>query len=120
MIDKTNLHDAYASFSDHWNPRIAGQVNDTHVKLVKVKGDFVWHCHEHEDEMFLVVKGSLLMKFRDGDVRMNEGEFIVVPRGVEHCPCAESEAWIMLIEPVSTRNTGNVTNERTVPVPRSL
>jgi mannose-6-phosphate isomerase-like protein (cupin superfamily) len=109
-----NLNEKFGSFSDHWSPKIVGEVNDCHVKAVKLKGEFVWHHHEVEDELFLVVKGTLRMKFRDHEAIIREGEFIIVPRGVEHCPVAEEEVHIVLIEPKSTLNTGNITNERTV------
>jgi mannose-6-phosphate isomerase-like protein (cupin superfamily) len=109
-----NLNEKFESFSDHWSPKIVGEVNDCHVKAVKLKGEFVWHHHEVEDELFLVVKGTLRMKFRDHEAIIREGEFIIVPRGVEHCPVAEEEVHIVLIEPKSTLNTGNITNERTV------
>lgn len=117
MLDKVNLADKFALFSEHWSPRIAGQVNDCHVKLVKLKGEFVWHHHEHEDELFLVVKGRLTMRLRDGDVTVSPGEFIVVPRGVEHCPVADEETHVLLFEPAATLNTGNVRSERTVERP---
>lgn len=120
MLDKVNLADKFALFSEHWSPRIAGQVNDCHVKLVKLKGEFVWHHHEHEDELFLVVRGRLTMRLRDGDVTLGPGEFIIVPRGVEHCPVAEEETHVLLFEPASTLNTGNVRSERTVEHPRPL
>lgn len=109
-----NLNEKFESFSDHWSPKIVGEVNDCHVKAVKLKGEFVWHHHQVEDELFLVVKGTLRMKFRDHEAIIREGEFIIVPRGVEHCPVAEEEVHIVLIEPKSTLNTGNITNERTV------
>jgi mannose-6-phosphate isomerase-like protein (cupin superfamily) len=109
-----NLNEKFRNFSDHWSPKIIGEVNDCHVKAVKLKGEFIWHHHESEDELFLVVKGTLKMKFRDREAVIKEGEFIVVPRGVEHCPVADEEVHIVLIEPKSTLNTGNVTNERTV------
>ncbi len=109
-----NLKEKFSLFSEYWNPRILGEVNDCQIKAVKVKGEFIWHHHETEDEMFLVVKGSLRMKFRSHEAIVNEGEFIVVPRGVEHCPVADGEVHLVLIEPKSTLNTGNVTNERTV------
>lgn len=112
-IEKVNLAQKLALFDDHWNPRIAGELNDSYVKLAKLKGEFVWHHHEAEDELFLVIKGSLMMRFRDKDLRVEEGEFIIVPRGVEHLPIAEEEVHIMLVEPKSTLNTGNVENERT-------
>jgi mannose-6-phosphate isomerase-like protein (cupin superfamily) len=109
-----NLKEKFSRFSDYCNPRIIGEVNDCHVKAVKLKGEFIWHHHDQEDELFLVVKGTLRMKFRDREAIVNEGEFVVVPRGVEHCPVADEEAHIVLIEPRSTLNTGNITNERTV------
>ena len=111
---KVSLAEKFSHFSDRWNPRIIGDVNDCQVKVVKLKGEFIWHHHENEDELFLVTKGRLLMKLRDGDVTIHEGEFLIVPRGVEHCPVAEEEVHIVLIEPKSTLNTGNVRNERTV------
>lgn len=114
-MEKVNLLEKFGKFQDHWKPRIAGEVNDSLVKLVKFQGEFLWHHHEQEDEMFLVVKGRMTMRFRDRDVVLGENEFIVVPRGVEHMPVAEQEAWIMLFEPRTTLNTGNVTSERTVP-----
>jgi mannose-6-phosphate isomerase-like protein (cupin superfamily) len=113
-MNTVNLKDKFSLFSDQWKPRIIGEVNECYLKAVKVKGDFVWHHHENEDELFLVVKGTLRMKFRDREAVIREGEFIIVPRGVEHCPVADKEAHIVLIEPKSTLNTGNVTNERTV------
>jgi mannose-6-phosphate isomerase-like protein (cupin superfamily) len=113
-MNTVNLKEKFSLFPDHWKPRIIGEVNDCYLKAVKVKGDFVWHHHENEDELFLVVKGTLRMKFRDHEAVIKEGEFIIVPRGVEHCPIADEETHIVLIEPKSTLNTGNVTNERTV------
>jgi mannose-6-phosphate isomerase-like protein (cupin superfamily) len=113
-METINLHEKFGRFSDHWNPRIIGEVNDCHVKAVKLKGEFVWHHHEHEDELFLVVKGTLRMKFRDREAVVREGEFVIVPRGVEHLPVADEEVHIVLIEPKTTLNTGNLTNERTV------
>lgn len=114
MIEKVNLADKFNLFKEHWSPKIAGEVNDSYVKLVKVKGEFVRHRHETEDELFLVIKGRLTIKFRDRDIKLEEGEFIVVPRGVEHMPVAEEEAHVLLLEPKSVLNTGNVRNERTV------
>jgi mannose-6-phosphate isomerase-like protein (cupin superfamily) len=111
---KVNLAEKFSRFTDYCNPRVIGEVNDCQVKAVKLKGEFLWHHHENEDELFLVTKGRLLMKLRDGDVTIHEGEFLIVPRGVEHCPVAEEEVHIVLIEPKSTLNTGNVRNERTV------
>jgi mannose-6-phosphate isomerase-like protein (cupin superfamily) len=113
-MEKVNLAQKLSLFGEYWSPKIAGELNDSHIKLVKVKGEFVWHHHEAEDELFLVVKGRLLMKLHDGDIWLEEGEFLVVPRGVEHCPVAPEEAHILLLEPKGTLNTGNVQNERTV------
>ena len=114
MIEKVNLREKFARFRDRWSPKIAGEVNDSYVKLVKLEGEFVWHRHEAEDEMFLVVRGRLKIKLRDGDVDLEAGEFVVIPRGVEHLPVAEEEAHVLLFEPKSVLNTGDVVNERTV------
>ena len=114
MIEKINLKEKFATFHEHWTPKIVGGVGDCHIKLAKLKGEFVWHLHENEDEMFLVVKGNLRIKLRDGDVTVQEGEFVVVPRGVEHLPIADREVYVLLVEPRSTINTGNVVNDRTV------
>jgi len=119
-MDSINIAQKLSTFSEHWKPKIVGEINGMHVKLVKFHGDFLWHHHDHEDEMFLVVKGKFTMKLRTGDVELNEGEFIVIPRGTEHCPYAAEECSIMLFEPASTLNTGNVTNERTVPQPQHI
>jgi mannose-6-phosphate isomerase-like protein (cupin superfamily) len=114
-VEKVNLAEKFALFSDQWSPKIVGAVNDFDVKLAKVQGEFVWHFHEYEDELFLVVKGNLTIKLRDGDVHLHEGEFFVVPKGVEHCPvAAEGEAHILLLEKNSVKHTGNVEHERTV------
>ncbi len=113
-MDTVNLKNKFAQFSDHWNPRIIGEVNDCYLKAVKFTGEFVWHHHENEDELFLVTKGTLRMKFRDHEAVVREGEFIIVQRGIEHCPAADEEVHVVLIEPKSTLNTGNIVNERTV------
>jgi mannose-6-phosphate isomerase-like protein (cupin superfamily) len=113
-MEKVNLADKLALFTDHWSPKIVGELNGQQVKLVKFQGPFVWHHHDHEDELFLVVKGRFRMEFRDRHVWLEEGEFLIVPRGVEHRPVAEEEAHVLLFEPASTLNTGNVRNERTV------
>jgi mannose-6-phosphate isomerase-like protein (cupin superfamily) len=113
-METVNLSDKFSRFSDHFHPRIIGELNDTHIKAVKLKGEFVFHHHDHEDELFLVVKGTLRMKFRDHEAVINPGEFIIVPKGVEHCPAADEEVHLLLIEPKSTLNTGNINNERTV------
>ncbi len=109
-----NLGEKFRSFTDQWSPKIVGEINDSYVKAVKLQGEFVWHHHEREDEMFLVVKGTLRMKFRDHEEVIREGEFIIVPHGTEHLPIADEEAQVLLFEPKSTLNTGNITNERTV------
>ncbi len=113
-MQKVNLAHKFGIFHDYWSPKIVGELNDSHVKLVKVKGEFVWHHHDAEDELFLVVKGRLLIRLRDGDVRLEEGGFVIVPRGIEHLPVAEEEAHLLVLEPKSTLNTGNVQNDRTV------
>jgi mannose-6-phosphate isomerase-like protein (cupin superfamily) len=112
---RVSLAETFAKFSDQWKPKIVGEVNDSYVKLVKLKGEFVWHHHDLEDELFLVVKGRLLLKFRDSEVWLSEGEFAIVPRGVDHLPIAPEETHVLLLEPKSTLNTGNVRNDRTVP-----
>lgn len=113
-MDKVNLAAAFSRIPDCWNPRIAGEVNGTAIKLVKLEGSFDWHHHEHEDELFLVVSGRLRMMLRDGDVDIGPGEFLIVPHGVEHCPVAlETPCEVLLVEPMSTLNTGTEVTERT-------
>lgn len=119
-MQKVNLSEAFQRFADFWSPKIIGQVNDFHVKLAKVKGEFVWHQHDTEDELFLVVKGRFTIRFRDRDVELDEGELIVVPKGVEHLPVAEEETHVLVFEPETTLNTGNVTSDRTVENPEWL
>lgn len=114
MIRKINLNEAFGTFEETWKPRIAGDLNGQHVKLAKLEGEFMWHSHENEDELFLVVKGRLTLRFRDQDVTLDEGEMLVVPRGVEHLPIADEVCHVLLFEPKSTVNTGNVRNDRTV------
>jgi mannose-6-phosphate isomerase-like protein (cupin superfamily) len=122
MLDKVTLASKFSLIHEHWKPHVAGELNGQLIKLVKFQGEFVWHHHHNEDEMFLVVKGRFRMEFMAGEgarptrktVTLGEGEFIVVPRGVEHNPVADEECWVMLFEPVSTLNTGNVVNDRTV------
>ena len=113
-MDKVNLNEKFTLFQEYWSPKIAGELNDSYIKLAKLKGEFVWHQHENEDELFLVVKGHLLIKLRDRDIHLKEGEFVIIPKGVEHLPIAEEEVHVLLLEPKSTLNTGNVQNERTV------
>lgn len=112
-IQKGNLEEKLSLFSDHWNPRIIGELNGQHVKLAKLKGAFPWHRHEKEDEMFLVVKGQIKIEFRHKTEPLNEGDYIIIPRKTEHRPVAEEEASVMLFEPVSTVNTGEKRNEFT-------
>src|SRR6266508_3867266 len=114
MVEKVNLTEKLARFDEHWSPKIVAELNDAYVKVVKLEGEFVWHHHDDEDELFLVVSGRLRMQFRDGDVELEPGELIVVPKGVKHCPLAEGETHVALIEPKTVLNTGNVRNERTV------
>ncbi|MFZ0707164.1 MAG: cupin domain-containing protein [Candidatus Korobacteraceae bacterium] len=118
MLEKVNLAQKLSLFTDHWSPKIAGEVNDSYVKLTKLQGEFVWHHHEAEDELFYVVKGALRMRVRENgserEFLIQPGEFIIIPRGVEHLPSAEEETHIMLLEPKTTLNTGNVESERTV------
>ncbi|MGP8068491.1 MAG: cupin domain-containing protein [Candidatus Bathyarchaeia archaeon] len=113
-VEKVNLAQKFTLFNEYWVPYIVGELNDSYVKVDKLKGEFVWHKHESEDELFLVRKGKLLIKLRDKDVWLDEGEFIIIPKGVEHKPVAEEEVQVVLIEPKSTLNTGDVSNEKTV------
>jgi len=113
-VDAVNLRDKFNLFDEFWSPRIAGELNDSYVKLAKLRGEFIWHHHDDEDELFLVVKGRLLIKLRDRDIWLEEGEFVIIPKGVEHKPVAEEEVHVVLIEPKSTVNTGDVESERTV------
>jgi mannose-6-phosphate isomerase-like protein (cupin superfamily) len=112
-----NLADKFGKFQDYWSPKILAGFNDSHVKIAKLKGEFIWHHHADEDELFLVIKGQLRIKLRDEEIRLSEGEFAVVPRGVEHLPIADEEVHVLLIEPKSTLNTGNATDSRTVANP---
>jgi mannose-6-phosphate isomerase-like protein (cupin superfamily) len=113
-MDKVNLAEKFSRFSDYWNPRIVGELNGQQVKLAKLKGEFIWHCHQREDELFLVVKGSLQIRLPDQVVQLDEGEFFIVPRGVKHQPAAADEAHVLFLEPASTVNTGSIRNERTI------
>ena len=116
MNDKVSLDDKFALFSDRWSPKVVGDLNGQQVKLVRLLGEFVWHHHDDEDELFLVHRGQLRMEFRDRVVELSPGEFLIVPRGVEHRPVAAEEVQVVLFEPASTLNTGNLRNERTVEV----
>jgi mannose-6-phosphate isomerase-like protein (cupin superfamily) len=106
-MQKVNLNEKFALFSDHWSPKIVGDLNDSHIKLAKFKGEFVWHKHDDEDELFFVVKGNLLIKLKDQDINLKEGEFVIIPKGIEHLPIAEEEAYVMLVEPKTTLNVGD-------------
>lgn len=112
-MEKINIHSKLALFNDHWNPRIIAELNGQNVKLVKFHGEFIWHKHDNEDEMFFVVKGKFEMEFRDKTVEINENEFLVVPKGVEHRPVAKEEVSVMLFEPATTLNTGNIRGDMT-------
>lgn len=112
--DIVNLTAKFNLIPNYWHPRIVGELNDSYVKLARLKGEFVWHHHAVEDELFLVVKGTLVIRTRERDLVIHEGEFAIIPRLVEHCPVAEEEVWVMLLEPKSTLNTGNVVGEHTV------
>lgn len=113
IMEKVNLEKKFALFNEHWSPKIVGELNESYIKLAKIQGEFVWHKHDNEDEMFFVVKGRLVIRFRDKDVVLNPGEFLIIPRGVEHMPVADQEVWIMLVEPKTTVNTGDVQDEKT-------
>jgi mannose-6-phosphate isomerase-like protein (cupin superfamily) len=119
-MDKINLLQKFSLFTDHFHPRVVADLNDHEIKVVKLRGDFVWHHHEDVDELFLVVKGRLRMGLRTGDVELSAGEIFVVPKGVEHKPSADDECWIVLIEPKGTLNTGNVRGDKTVEAPERI
>jgi mannose-6-phosphate isomerase-like protein (cupin superfamily) len=113
-MNRVDLNEKFSLLDEYWKPKIAGELNGQYVKLAKLKGEFVWHQHENEDELFMVVKGRLKIKLRDKDIDLNEGQFFIIPRGVEHLPVAEEECHVLLFEPKTVLNTGNVTNEKTV------
>mgnify|MGYP000924441877 FL=1 len=113
-MDKVNPIEKFKKINEYWSPKIVGDLNESYVKLAKLKGEFVWHQHNNEDEMFFVIQGKLLIKFKNKDILLSEGEFIIIPKGVEHMPVAEGEVCVLLIEPKSTLNTGSIENERTV------
>ncbi len=112
-MNKINLKQKLQLFNDYWNPRVVGELNGQHVRLAKLKGEFIWHYHEHEDELFLILKGRLTIKLRSGDIVLDEGDCFIVPRGVEHKPVAAEETHVLVFAPAGTLNTGNVRNERT-------
>ncbi|TMD42526.1 MAG: cupin domain-containing protein [Chloroflexi bacterium] len=114
MVEKVNVLEKFSRFNEYWQPKVIGELNDSYIKAVKVKDTFVWHDHPNEDELFFVVSGRMQLKLRDGDVALGPGEFAIVPRGVEHCPASDEETLVLLLEPKSTVNTGEVRNERTV------
>lgn len=119
-ITKVNILEKLSLFSEHWQPKIVGELNGQQVKLAKLKGEFMWHCHDNEDELFFVLKGSLSMELRDRTITIRENEFIIIPRGVEHRPVAAEEVCILLFEPASTLNTGNTINEKTIIKPEHI
>ena len=114
LLQKVNLAEKFSLFDGHWEPKIAGELNNQHIKLAKLKGEFVWHHHEKEDEFFMVIKGHLVIKLRDEDIELEEGEFCIIPRGVDHMPVAEEEVHVMMFEPKTTVNTGSAESDRTV------
>ncbi len=113
-ISKVNVHEQFERITDYWHPCVAASLNGQHVRIAKLKGEFVWHRHDDADEMFYVIRGRLVIRFRNQEIVLNEGELCVVPRGVEHLPVAEEEVHVLLFEPAETLNTGNVRNERTI------
>lgn len=119
-MEKVNLREKFALFDEYWSPKLVGELNGQSVKIAKLKGEFIWHHHEAEEELFMVIKGRLTIKLPEEDVVLEEGEFFIVPRGVEHKPVAEEEAHILMFEPKATLNTGNVRSERTVETPETL
>lgn len=119
-MDKVNVAEKFQKVSSYWKPGIIGSLNGQHVKIAKIKGEFIWHSHENEDELFMVIKGRIIIRLRDREIELNEGELFIVPRGVEHQPYAPEEAQILMFEPAGTLNTGNVQNERTVEQPKQL
>lgn len=120
LVKVVNIKEKLSKFKDHWSPKIVGELNDDKVQVVKLKGEFVWHHHDNEDELFLVIKGKLIIHFRDKDVEVNEGEFVIIPHPIEHKPEAPEEVEIILIEPKETVNTGNVDTDKTVKVQENL
>jgi mannose-6-phosphate isomerase-like protein (cupin superfamily) len=120
MIEKVNIREKFAQFQEPWSPKLVAEVNDTDIKLVRLIGEFIWHQHPEEDELFLVVEGRLLLELREREVWLEPGELLVIPRGVEHRPVAPAEVLVLLVEPRGTLNTGNVRNERTIPSPERI
>ena len=113
-MKKINLKNKFNIFNDHWNPRIIGEMNGQDIKIAKVKGEFIWHNHKNEDELFLIIKGTLKIQFSDKTIELNKGEILIVPKGIEHKPIAEEEVWLLLFEPNSTKHTGNIKSNITI------
>ena len=113
-MKKINLKNKFNLFNDHWNPRIIGEMNGQDIKIAKVKGEFIWHNHKNEDELFLIIKGTLKIQFSDKTIELNKGEILIIPKGVEHKPIAEEEVWLLLFEPNSTKHTGNIKSDITI------
>lgn len=113
-MDKVNIYEKLSLFNEHWSPKIIGEINESYIKVAKIKGEFLWHTHQNEDEMFFVIKGTLTIKLRTKDITLNEGELFIIPKGTEHMPVAVDEVQVMLIEPKTTVNTGDVQNEKTI------
>lgn len=113
-MKKINLKNKFNLFNDHWNPRIIGEMNGQDIKIAKVKGEFIWHNHKNEDELFLIIKGTLKIQFSDKTIELNKGEILIVPKGIEHKPIAEEEVWLLLFEPNSTKHTGNIKSNITI------
>ena len=120
VMEKINIAEKLGNINAYWKPKIVGALNDQHVKLAKLKGEFVWHHHDIEDELFMVIKGRLVIKLKDRDIILNEGEFFIIPHGVEHKPMADDEVHVLFFEPDTTLNTGNIRNERTVTAPETI
>jgi len=119
-MNKVNLEEKFSLFDGFWEPKIAGELNNQYVKLAKLKGEFVWHQHEIEDEFFMVIKGHLTIRLRDGDIELNEGEFYIIPKGIEHMPVAKNEVHVLMFEPKSTVNTGNTGSDKTISNPERI
>ncbi len=119
-MNKVNLEEKFSAVAEYWQPKIIGELNGQHVKIARVKGSFAWHLHENEDELFMVIKGKLKIHLKEKTVQLNEGEFFIVPKGIEHKPSAEEEVHLMMFEPAGTLNTGNIQNEMTVPNPEKI
>jgi len=114
QLNKVNLSEKFSLINNYWDPKIVGELNNQYVKIAKLKGEFVWHHHEKEDELFMVIKGHLTIKLRDSNIELNEGEFYIIPRGVEHMPVAEDEVHVLMFEPQTTVNTGNADSDKTI------